>query len=428
MRRLSLLLTFLLIFTISATSVFATDEPVTEEPVEEQVEEVSGSISVARDASNGVAQTEQRFGNLKTVLNGLQATITWEGNTQPYTFSVTRDNQRIVSKVLMSPKYIMTIEYGGVYEINIKDKNGSKLAARITGPSVAAPVMLGAYPDYHSVTVKWQPSTGAQKYIVTRSDGQTFETNATSYRDTSAKKDVNYSYTVKAVTGNYASPASASTSSVGRVRTAYYYCTFKNAVKLKSHDRAKKAYTFQKGQTIKAEGFRQGSYLFRYNGRPYEAKWFRMGKRKGDISTGAYVNSVTAENYVNHSGYGSKTGYLIWVSLYSQRVFIFNGSAGNWTLINRDDHGNDGWLCGTGTPKTPTPSGMSKMLHTKKKRYSKHKYWNMFSGTAAIHGSNGKKEIKKLGRLISNGCVRVTNSQSLWIMNNVPLRTRVIIF
>lgn len=293
----------------------------------------------------------------------------------------------------------------------------------------ATPALAGAYPDYHSVTVIWSPAANAASYIVARSDGASWPTTGTSYRDTAAAKDVSYQYCVIAVSsdGTQSAP-SAWSAPAGRVRTAYYYCTLKAGVTLKSHDKAKAKINLKKGEVIQAEGFSQGSFKFERNGRPYEAKWFRMKKVKGQISKNAYANGITATNYVNNGGFASPTPYLIWINIYSQRVFVFTGSAGNWTLVNRDAAGADGWLCGTGKAKFPTPTGMNKSLHKKMKKYSKHKWWNCFSGTNAIHGSNGKKELKKLGKLISNGCVRVTNDQAIWIFNNVPKKTRVIVF
>jgi len=47
--------------------------------------------------------------------------------------------------------------------------------------------------------------------------------------------------------------------------------------------------------------------------------------------------------WVNAKGYASTTRYLIWVSLAYQRVNIFEGSKGNWTLIHE-------YLCGSGAP------------------------------------------------------------------------------
>lgn len=300
--------------------------------------------------------------------------------------------------------------------------------------TLAAPVLIGAYPDYHSVSILWNPVPGAESYVITRNDGETYTVagNETSYRDTEAKKDVTYTYTVAAVAGGQTSPASAP-GSAQRVRTAYYYGTVKAGVTLKSHDKKKKAIRLKKGEVVKAEGFSQGSFKFERNGRPYEAKWFRFKKVKGDYKTNAYVNGYTAEAYVNHGNFASKTGYLIWINIYSQRVFIFRGKKGNWTLVNKNGEAKsaadtEGYLCGTGKAKFPTPTGMNKKLHRKMKRYSAHKWWNCFSGTNAIHGSNGKKEIKKLGKMISNGCVRVTNEQAIWVFNHVPKKTRVMVF
>ena len=302
------------------------------------------------------------------------------------------------------------------------------------GEAPAVPANVNAYPDYHSVTVKWDASPNATKYIVTRNDGQAFEATGTEYNDKTATWNgdegaLKYTYTVTAVDANgNKSAASAPTAETSRVRTAYYYGTVKAKVTLKSHDKKKKKITLKKGDIVRSEGFSQGAFKFTRNGRPYEAKWFRFKKVKADFTKNAYVNGFTPEAYVNHGNFGSKTGYLIWINIYSQRVFIFQGSKGNWKLINKDElDGMDGYLCGSGKAKFPTPTGMNKSLHKKMKKYSKHSYWNCFSGTNAIHDSK-KWEIKYLGKMISNGCVRVTRNEAVWIYKNVPKKTRVIVF
>ena len=289
------------------------------------------------------------------------------------------------------------------------------------GQGLQTPANFKALPGHQSVLLKWDKVANATKYIITRDDGIKYETAETQYYDEDVKKtekenDVVYSYTVQAVNGTEQSAPTAASEKVGRVRTAYYKCTFRAGVKLKSHDKAKKAHKFKKGDIVYAEGYGTGAYKFRYNGRPYEAKWFRMKKVKVLYKKNAYTAEV-AENYVNQGGYKSPTRYLIWISIYSQKVFLFEGRAGEWKCIREES-------CNTGAGKSPTPTGFNKKIGKQMKRYSSHKWWSCFSSFNAIHGRN--KNDAKAGKPISNGCVRVSNEMAQWIMKNCKKKTKVI--
>ena len=56
--------------------------------------------------------------------------------------------------------------------------------------------------------------------------------------------------------------------------------------------------------------------------------------------------------FVHAKGYSSRTGYLIWVSLATQKVNVFGGFKGNWDLMRT-------FRCATGAPSTPTPVGVT---------------------------------------------------------------------
>ena len=349
-----------------------------------------------------------------------------------------KDGVESSSSVPEAGKVVVTdLSVGSTYVFRAVDSNDAVLAQskeiKVT-ESLPAPTGIVAAPGHKSVTVYWEAVDGATGYEIFR-NGKLLKSvgaDKTSYRDKTVKEGpsgntgkVNqYSYYVVAVNGSQRSEASV-TKKAGKVRSALYKITFKSSAKLTSHDKYKKTITFKGGQTVWADGFAQGKYQFSYKkgNKTYRfySMWMRIKNPKGDIKKNAYENGHTAENYVNEGKYSSPTKWLIWVNLYSQRVYVFKGKKGNWKLEKN-------YLCGSGTPKTPTSSGMNKKLHRKAKHYSKHKWWNMFSGTMAIHGSNGAKEEAKLGHLISNGCVRVTNDQAKWIFDNVPLKTRVLIY
>lgn len=451
-RLIAFLLSALMILSVAATGVFALDETGTPEPAGEVVLDNSAASGTAADQIDGEdpapapgedttapAAKSISEGDFTAAADGKEVTLSWtnvseedannvskivykkDGAEETTTSDITSDEKTAKEKKLTLDEY--NTKY--VFELWMTDGENPAATANVTTgeepiPAPAAPALY-AYPAYHSVYLTWTPSANATSYVLYRTDGAVFNVGAaTSFTDGNNAADTTYSYYVVASNDSGSSPAS-NIASAARVRTCYYKITFKKAVKLTSHDGTKTKHTFKKGQVVYADGFAQGMYQFDFEGHRYHAKWMRIKSPSGDISRNAYDNGVTPTLYVNQTGYGSSTGYLIWISLYSQRVYVFQGSAGNWTLVQN-------WQCGSGKAKTPTPTGMNKTLHKKMKKYSKHKWWNCFSGNNAIHGSNGQKEIKKLGKLISNGCVRVTNEQAIWIFNNVPKKTRVLVF
>jgi hypothetical protein len=58
---------------------------------------------------------------------------------------------------------------------------------------------------------------------------------------------------------------------------------------------------------------------------------------------------------VNEKGYSSNTEYLVWVSIAYQRVNVFTGSKGNWTLDKT-------FIVGTGASGRDTPVGVWKII------------------------------------------------------------------
>ena len=135
--------------------------------------------------------------------------------------------------------------------------------------------------------------------------------------------------------------------------------------------------------------------------------------------------------WVNAKGYSSKTQYLIWVNLTYQRVNIFQGSQGNWTLIRQA-------LCGSGKSSTPTIRGVFATTY-------KQSSWNYgsyycgpvvrFYGGYAFHSrleywpmGSGRYYDGRIGFPISHGCLRMYDDDIWWIYNNIPSGTTIVVY
>ena len=147
-----------------------------------------------------------------------------------------------------------------------------------------------------------------------------------------------------------------------------------------------------------------------------------------EIYTSRDYDTADKEFFVNYKGYSSKSGYLIWISTYSQHVNIFKGSKGKWKLFRS-------CLCATGKISTPSPLG-GFTLYAKKsaQKYSStyYRYVSKFKEKNAMHTRvryyGGGFVDSRLGLPLSNGCVRLHDDNAHYIYDHVPKGTSVIVY
>ena len=276
-----------------------------------------------------------------------------------------------------------------------------------------------------TVTDKNSTFSGNEKYI--------------SYTDKGANKaNVNYSYAVwacKTDNGkNYYSKEKASKSNVKCVRQMYQKIYLRNTVTLTSHGGGSTvSRKFRPGTAIVATGFGGGKYKF-YDGSGSRRRLFyvvvgRVRKAKADyykknnsgysnVSAELFVNGATAAGKVKKS---SKSNCLIWVSTYTQHLYIFT-----WDKTNKKWKLNRHWECATGMAESPTNIGFNYQIHKKMRSYIGIPYWNCFSSLNGIHGKRSSYSID--GAPHSHGCVRNYNEKARWIYNWCNIGTPVITY
>ncbi len=145
------------------------------------------------------------------------------------------------------------------------------------------------------------------------------------------------------------------------------------------------------------------------------------------VKAGDYSRK-TKEDYVNQRVFPSKTKYLIWISLDKQRVNIFTGpkSGGEWTL-------DKVFKCSTGKAETPTTPHFNAEMSFKARTYTYFKtggtlhYFCEISGNGMHAWCGGGRS--RLGKhTVSNGCVRLSSKNAKWIFDNVPVKTRIVLW
>ncbi len=139
-----------------------------------------------------------------------------------------------------------------------------------------------------------------------------------------------------------------------------------------------------------------------------------------------YTDEVK-EAFVNYKGLSSKTKYLIWASLYTQQVTIYTGSKGHWKMLKTCD-------CASGSWNDRTPRGTHKLTFRESKwQHSgwKTMYVTHFYKKASFHArpkyNNGKIKDPRIGKPISNACIRVPDDIAKFI-HKMPLGTTVKVY
>lgn len=140
-------------------------------------------------------------------------------------------------------------------------------------------------------------------------------------------------------------------------------------------------------------------------------------------------SKTAKETFINKAGYSSNSKYFVWVSTYTQKVNIFTGSKGNWTLLLTTP-------CATGVVATFTPHGSGILKSHERTHYTESSYYEWltyFTSGNAFHTrikklSDGSFRGKTLGKPMSGGCVRVKDDIARMIYYDMPLKTGELIY
>ena len=143
-----------------------------------------------------------------------------------------------------------------------------------------------------------------------------------------------------------------------------------------------------------------------------------------------YDDGVKAA-WVNAKGYSSKTDYLVWVNITHQRVNVFTGSAGDWSL-------DKSFIVGTGATGHDTPTGVFKVIGRSTRGWTTKAYTvkpvifflNSAYGFHSRLYDPGTTKINdtRIGFPVSHGCVRMFDEDVAWFYDNIPTNTTVIVY
>lgn len=146
-----------------------------------------------------------------------------------------------------------------------------------------------------------------------------------------------------------------------------------------------------------------------------------------DVSSSLAI--ITTSN-INTLSLESITSYLIQVDISNQKTNIFKGKLNKWNLIKS-------FTCSTGIDSEKTPSGVYTIKEKGSWFFSDTynqggKYWVQFYGDYLFHSLPYDEEQTTvvdytLGKPASHGCIRLAESDSKWIYDNIAKGSKVII-
>ena len=151
----------------------------------------------------------------------------------------------------------------------------------------------------------------------------------------------------------------------------------------------------------------------------------RNGRLVGGTLTLAKMHGVA-------NNQDSPTNYIVIVDRAAHRVGVFKGSKYNWADAKY-------YKCCVGKPSTPTVSGTfnvgSKGKYFDTGSRGRCWYYTQITGNYLFHSviydrNNSPKNIidNSMDKAVSHGCVRLDLENAKWIYDNIPKKTKVIIY
>lgn len=315
------------------------------------------------------------------------------------------------------------------------------------------------------IKVTWDKVAGANKYYVYRNTKATRPSKpiktVTGTYYSERKKGGSYYYWVQAANSTEAAASgfvksgkvTAGNYLAISVRNYWFTATAKKRIPIYKSAKSKKVIGYlPKGKTVVIKkkspkvvaqyGVVKRVYFDDKNLKKKGWVNFRSIKLKNHVAgkSNDWSRSVK-ENYVNKKKFKSSTNYLIWLSKYTQKVYVFKraNKHSKWVLKKT-------YRCSSGTFAHPTPTNMNYILI--RKQYDRHRvtnkglrYYYKYLSAFGKKGSSGRgnafhtvcwregthKMLKPVkDKPNTKGCARMFTGEAKWIYSHVPTKTRVI--
>ena len=368
--------------------------------------------------------------------------VTWDYTGDLSGFTV-RSGSGYKPKSVSGNTASFALEPGKSYKFKVTatKPNGKKLSSEYSAPlatRTAKVYKLRAHPSYNAVILDWSKSSIVDHFVVYKNGKKIATIKKGTHISKYNNKRVLYvvkgleefkSYKFKVV-AYYDKETKGESDSLKSqpVRPITYNLKIKENVPYgtlnRKNNKGPKSVSLKAVEIVKAVGFNGGKYVFEKDGAIFNIVKMRISSVTCTYSTKVTYDKISAESYVNRKGLKSPTGQLIWVSTYTQELYIFTGpknTKGKWTL-------KEHWAVSTGKASSPTPGGNTFIKEVWKKISDRHNlpWWTCFSSYNAFHGAFDSW-VKKLGNPASGGCIRNTKEHAKWIYDNIKYKTTVLI-
>ena len=378
-------------------------------------------------------------------------------------------NAAVSEGIVMGSKATVTIEDDHVYCLKAKAKDASAkeviLTYSVNFPKNVTDLKASCAKKDNLIKVTWDKVDGANRYYVYRNTKATRPSKpiktVTGNSFSERRKGGSYYYWVQAANTTDATASTHVKSgkvTAGKyltipVRNYWFTATAKKRIPIYKSAKSKKVIGYlPKGKTVVIKkkspkvvpqyGVVKRVY---FNDTKLKKKgWvsFRSVKLKNHVAgkSNDWSKSVK-ESYVNKKKFKSSTNYLIWLSKYTQKVYVFKraNKHSKWVLKKT-------YRCSSGTFAHPTPTNMNYILI--RKQYDRHRvtnkgmrYYYKYLSAFGKKGSSGRgnafhtvcwregthKMLKPVkDKPNTKGCARMFTGEAKWIYKHVPTKTRVV--
>ncbi len=384
----------------------------------------NGAVALSWSAVAGAESYKVVYnGGGEEVVTTPSFTVTGLANGTKYNFSVTA--QKNLTDSLSNPH-----PYSSIAAAVSATPIGNK-PSQVTG--------LTGIDGEKSAILTWSKAAYADSYAVYRynSSKKTWDVvksglTQLTYTDKGLKAGQKYQYRIAGVNSNGTGALSSSIKiSVKKtpgtkIRSIGYKAVLKSRAPLFGTSKSSKRLKYlSKGKKVTTTNYGNGRYEIKIGKKYYWISKDRL-KFKASIWTTKDYSTKVKEDFVNKKKYSSPSKYLIWISHYTQRVVIYQGSKGKWKMIRSAK-------CATGTHLHMTPKGKFKVGKKEKGWFYKKTYEKPivhFKGQNSFHSRiknyKGGYADATIGRPRSKGCVRLYDEDINFIYKKCPKGTTVI--
>ena len=400
-----------------------------------KVANATGYIIYSVDAKTG------DFKKVRTIKKGgtVTATITKLTNNKAYSYAVSayRTKNKKTYEGAKSAKVTATptLKAPAVPHLKIYANNDSKFS--LTWAKVKKAT---GYVVYMKVDGKWTEKGRTKQKTITISgleNGSSYECCIRAYRK------VGDDYAYSAYSNTVIGRPSVADKKITSIQTSYSNVTVKKSGNYKLSSGGT-AYVSTSDKMTTTTHFREGESNTVFtctrvkDGKVFKIKQGQLNGANKIVTVNKTLYSASvAEKYVNYKGYNSESPYLIWVNLYTQRIYIFKGKQYNWKVVK---YGK----CTTGAGKTQTKAAVTRLRSKIYQMWfyddygnpSQYAYWaTYFNAGLAFHswiynpGDYMDASYPLIGTPRSHGCIRLTNDMAKYIYYNLPSwKTTCVVF